>query len=288
MNILITNTLNEKQAKEVAELQKICNDFDKLKSRAYLTAEINYSRHVPCFFLDYNGNKLVAFAALFMPDETAAELTAFVHPHYRKQGRFTALYKQAEKILSATNIPKIQFCIEKGSRSGTNAKEQKAPDVSLDRSEYQMEITDYKPISDNELKDRRITQQNINKYSSFIHDTLGVYYMERFNMVSAIFENENRSAYIAFDGDVPVGVYFLHREEDATEIHGFAVRKEARGRGLGHKVMDLAVKRALKLRKKARLDVDSNNPAAYHIYTSMGFKTVYQIDYYDYEINKEG
>lgn len=279
MNIKITNVLSDEERLQIRRLEEICNDVDGTSNEAYLSTEINISRSYPSFFLGYKDGSLVAFLTAFMPDKSAAELTAFVHPQYRKKKNATKLFHMAEKLYSSLNFEKLQFCIRSDSHNGLAAAKSFGS-ISFDRSEYTLVLKEYSSAyQPNALSLEKITPENV---SQFNHSAVQCYDFSERDTLAASASSKERTAYAALYKGSPVGFFIIFHDGDKTVIHGVAVCKKLRNKGYGKLMMDLAVKEALTFGKPVSLDVDSNNGPAYHIYTLLGFAEETRTDYYNY------
>ncbi len=71
------------------------------------------------------------------------------------------------------------------------------------------------------------------------------------------------------------------RESDAVAIHGFVIRPDRRGRGIGRDVLSRLCSAARDAgARRIRLEVAVDNDRALALYTSIGFTTVTTEDYY--------
>ena len=89
MNIAVKNNLTKSEISEILLLNDICNLVDKTHSKPKLSTDLNISKSIPTFFLGREDDILVAFLTVFMPEGGIPEITAFVHPTYRRQRRFS-------------------------------------------------------------------------------------------------------------------------------------------------------------------------------------------------------
>lgn len=89
------HNIDESQEEQIRELEEICNLAEKpfLQSYVYLDSKANAEPDRDCFYLLYEDNELVGFLSIFAPGEEG-EITAFIHPTYRRKGFFTALLKR--------------------------------------------------------------------------------------------------------------------------------------------------------------------------------------------------
>lgn len=86
--------LSDSQRIEVQDLYQLCKKQDLLKAELEIDESLNFYTDAPCFFLAYTKDTdptLVGFLFTFCPNYNEAEITAFVHPKYRRQHIFTHL-----------------------------------------------------------------------------------------------------------------------------------------------------------------------------------------------------
>ena len=93
----------------------------------------------------------------------------------------------------------------------------------------------------------------------------------------------DRTSYVAYMYDKPVGFFSVYHNEESEEFYGVSIRKPLREKGLGKMMLSAAVKKVLENEKPIIAHVDSENPAAYHIYTTLGFMRTERNDYYIYK-----
>ncbi len=280
MEIVSTNLLTETQFADIEALQKMCNDADGLKSDAFLSNEINFNKELPCFFLGYEENELIAFLTTFMPHSNEAEMIAFTKPTHRRQGCFTALLQVAMDMLKRAGIPKLFFVVEPDSKSGAQVLG-KYPAATWERSEYRLihfgksEL----PLSP-DLQLQLVSCENKEVCLKLCGEIFVIPKVENDRFIQNAIDMDNRSIYMVFLGQEPIGTFNLNVERDDTYIYGLGVSPDYRGKGFGKQLLGLALNVALSKSEKAILDVDTNNPHAYQLYIHNGFVVDFQTDYY--------
>lgn len=110
--------LTQEQKQEVEALQEEVYRIDKLQNMAWLSNELNFDRELCCFFLGYEGGELAAFLTLFLPSRQEGEVQAFTRNDRRNRGYFTALLKEAARVLWKASVPDILFPLEPLGESG--------------------------------------------------------------------------------------------------------------------------------------------------------------------------
>jgi RimJ/RimL family protein N-acetyltransferase len=99
-------------------------------------------------------------------------------------------------------------------------------------------------------------------------------------LASRLVQHADRGVFGAFDGDTLVGLVALAREDKLKLRHkgmifGVYVTPEARGKGIGRKLLAqaLALAKSVPGLLQVNLSVNANNPAAISLYESLGFQT---------------
>ena len=104
MKWIQTHALTARQQEQIRSLQETCRRAEPFGHSVFLSGELNHFGEMDCFFLGYEGQALAAVLTLFQPDAREAEVTAFVRPDLRRQGRFTALFAAARAELELSLI----------------------------------------------------------------------------------------------------------------------------------------------------------------------------------------
>lgn len=277
MRIIKTNHLEAPQKEAVRALEREAFQEDGLENTVFLENELNVDRAVPCFYLGYEGDRLAAFLTVFFPSREDGEINAFTHPELRRQGRFTALYREAAAEMRAAGIGQAVFAVEPKSVSGTAALAQ-YPGARLLRSEYRMARRgkDTPPLREG-LHVLPLTPETREEYLSISQKA---YEDEGPEIVDSVIRSETRKGYLLCGGTGPVGVFGLENDGGRVFLYGVAVAEEERNRGLGREIVYCALREGERRGVPVVLDVDSENPPALHLYRACGFETVFQVDYY--------
>lgn len=286
MIICSMNILSDQQKKDILELQEICFNFENLRNKAYLSNDINFYKEIPCFYMGYEGERLVAFLTTFIPEEQEAEIIAFTHPDYRRRGYFDNLLQEATEVLKSSGIFKILFAIETNSQSGIKTLEKFSP-ITLERSEYRMSHgRDTAIPSYPDLTFHIIAMENKKICLSIMDEIFCLEGEENEIFIDNAIQSSDRVAYLAYLEETPIGSFSLHYEEEAAFIYGLGILPAYQNAGYGRQVLGYALNISLSNKQKTILDVDSSNPAAYQLYTHNGFTFDFQTDYFTYFLTK--
>lgn len=286
MKIEKINILTEEQKNNIINLQKICNEFENLKAEVFLSNEINFDKEIPCFFLCYEKEELIAFLTAFLPTKEEGEISAFTHPKYRKKGIFKKLFEESVEILRKNGIPKILFVTEPESNSSKEALK-KIGKTRLIRSEYTMSYPKEKFQERNDekrLKFEIVSEENKIIYSQMTEEIFEMPEGTSLNFVENAIKSFDRDAYIGYLNKENIGIFNMNYTEDGVFLYGLGIRNIFKRKGYGKEIMNFALKKAFEKGDKAILDVDSDNAPAYNLYKKLGFTIKFQADYYEYYI----
>ncbi|MEG2073649.1 MAG: GNAT family N-acetyltransferase [Angelakisella sp.] len=282
MRIEQTNALTLEQIKAIGELEKAAFKKYSLENHAFLSNEINFDKRVPSFYMGYEGERLVAFLTFFIPSKQEAEISAVTHPDFQRKGCFTALFAAAQKTLHRINISRVLFVLEPRSKSGL-ATLKTLVGSTFERSEYRMSLSSTDKLSSYEpLQFFEVDNSNKELFSEVLHQ-VHTDMEDADNYALAVVNSNTRKGYIAYR-ETPVGVFNLNFEDGDAFLYGVGIAEKYRGNGLGKKLTGYAVTQGLKRAPRVVLDVNSDNPVAFHIYQQCGFQIDFQVDYYSLNI----
>lgn len=283
MRIEKTNRLTENQIAEIINLETIAFRTDNLENHAFLSNEINFDKTIPCFYMGYENDELIAFLTTFMPTSYETEISAVTHTEHRGKGCFKKLFQAAKGTLLLAGINKILLAIEPKSKSGVEVIKN-FNGCNLERSEYRMSHNGFETLSEHS----KLNFFEVNKGNKevFTEITLNIFsdLEENSNFIDSLIFSKNRRGYIAYKEEIPVGIFNLNYEEGSSFLYGVGIAASYRGKGLGKQLIEFALTEGLKKSGKVVLDVDSENPIAFNLYKKCGFKIDFQVDYYSYEL----
>ncbi|WMJ24144.1 GNAT family N-acetyltransferase [Paludicola sp. MB14-C6] len=280
MKIIETNILDAMQIHDITILIKDCFAYDGLQNEAFLSNEINFNQNLACFYLGYEDSKLVAFLTTFMPQSHEAEIIAYTHPAYRRQGRFNQLYQTAVSVLLPAGITQVLFVVEPVSKTGEQVL-QKKEGITFERSEYRMQHTDKTKIpSHSNLLLMNVSTMNQEECIKLTREIFDMSEEENQNFIQNAMDSKDRAIYLTYYKNEPMGTFNIHYEANHAFLYGLGIKPCMQGKGFGKQLLGLALETAYQKKKRVVLDVDSNNPPAYELYRKSGFVTSFQVDYY--------
>ena len=289
MELHSTNRLTERQAAQIAELERICREYDGSKQESFLSSAFNFFQEMDCFFLLCDGEKLCGFLSVFAPTRDTAEVSACVLPSARRSGRFGALFAAARRELGRYGVKKVLFVHEASGRDGAEAIRKRG--LELERSEYLMACdreTAVAPAADPaDFSVRPAGAGDFERMAALNAEVFGESGEDARSMVKSTLENEQIFPYLAFLRDRPIGVCSVNFEGPRPSVFGLGIAPEFQGKGYGRALLNSVMRSARKIRPgELTLEVDSTNPRAFRLYATSGFTVKAQYDYYQYDLNE--
>lgn len=93
------------------------------------------------------------------------------------------------------------------------------------------------------------------------------------------------NTYIILQNSQPVGKLRVEEFDDVHGIYGVVVERRLRGKGIGAQALTLLLNELMILGiRNIYLEVDSENPSAFHLYKKLGFKVLSEFRYYPYKL----
>lgn len=275
-----TNALTDKQVHSVKNLQQICFQYEGLENEPFLSNEMNTDPSLPCFFLQYDEERLVGFLAAFCPTAEEVEVTGFVHPCYRNMGIFSSLVTKARGLYTPLPFHQMLFQVESSCDSGKAYVRARFPHI--DRSEYRLTLSKSRwQAKRSAIPKRGSLVEARREYQQLFIKTAQYLLKEDSGCIHRMLGNPERKGYLYLYEKKPVGVLQKCREsEKLTMLYGVAIDESVRGQGHGKAMLGLALDMFLASSEHISLEVDSQNPNAFGLYCALGFEIDFQVDYH--------
>ncbi len=273
--------LSEDEKYELAGLLEHCNGVDPVPVSLQMDKTLNYHQDMNNWFLAYEGDLLVGVLSVFGPLDSEAEFTGCTHPDYRGRGIFNSLAAEAVKTVEARHIKRLLFALDRKSESGQAVMTRKGyPRV---QTEYGMAFPEHGVID--EMKPRlHILRAGYGELDDMAQISAGAFEepldVNR-SMITNGLKSKEREQYAAYFENRMVGTVSLLVRDQSAMINGLAIKPQEQGKGYGADFLVQLLRMLRRRNLRVRLDVSSENEAAYRLYKRIGFQETEIQDYYE-------
>jgi len=267
--------------KDINTLIDLCNSRDGIRLTFDPDDDLKEEDDINTFLL-YDKDRLVSAVLLFAPTRKEAEITAFTRPEYRRQGCFTRLMKEVRKDLRRRGTPELLFVCDSRSRDGLSTVSHIK--AVYDFSEFLMRFdpAGLPPLTvDSGLTLKPCAEEDSPELLAIGMDAFDQSREDAEDFNRGMYTSDRREFHTICLDDRIIGMIGVYREETGLLVHGFALRKEFRGRGFGKQALySLLTKYSGENRDRdILLEVNAENPGALSLYTKMGFRTLREYRY---------
>ena len=277
--LVTTQQLTTEDLNELNTLVETCRDTDKNVLPIYPHILIQ-NRTVPCIIRCYEQEQLIGFLSTFFFYEDAAEVAVMVAPTKRRQGKALQMLDEITPILQGMGMTRLYF----STPSGLNGDWLSAYDFHYHNSEYQMQRHTEAPmcIEDKSLVVRLATDSDIPNLAAIDSACFLKQNSDMSTRFYRLISDPNYRLFIAYQHGVPVGKAHLCWQPDGARLTDVAIIPRLQGQGLGRALLMHCINDAVANDKHmVRLDVESINQAALHLYTRLGFEISNAYDYWE-------
>lgn len=218
-------------------------------------------------------------------------LIGTVHPAYRRQGIFRALFEEARREYKQQGVRQLIFTCESNARAATACAS--ALNARYVVAEHAMRLEQFQEryVFDDRLTFEEVGSTEIDKLVAVQAHSFDDSEARVLLTVTKLLQDPDQHFFLARWGEAdlgcrePVGVMRIHDAEDEVSIHAFGVLPDYRQRGYGRQMLEEAI-RSIRARsqKPIVLEVDTTNAAAIHLYESCGFHIYTTHNYYVVEV----
>lgn len=282
-----TTKLSKNELKEIRNLAIISHNVDKFKTKFYWN--ILEDRKLPEYddYLLYVEGNLAGYVGVFAFKEEEVELTAIIHPKYRKQGYFKSLLSE---IFSDLIRRGFQKCLLICNREAEVAnKIVKRLNTSFSHAEYEM-VSKRKPAFENlpELELREYVKDDIIDLAQMdaicFNSSLDKMIFRFINSMG----EKNRKVYVALHNGEKIGkVHLRFDEKNHAYIHDLCIlpphRRKRLATAMVMKIMEILEQNRI---KSIYLDVEGKNESAIKLYEQCGYEITAIHDFWIYDLTK--
>lgn len=278
--------IDDQKIEQIVQLGNVCGK--NLEAALNVPMLRNRQEHENNDFLHVEDGMLVGYLGMFsIVQPEKVEITAMVHPDYRRRGIFSALWQQAKEECERRRVEDILLVAEESSVEAKIVA--KAIGAVHAFSEYRL---DFQPPANREkmrgnhptLRLLPATEEHTQDLVAIGMSSFGDPNEEVMALIERNQKGEEHQLYIAMDAYTPVGMITVTMEEDTAFLTGFGVMADQQGKGYGRAILQQITEKLVENSiPKISLEVETDNENALHLYTSSGFKVVSGYDYFRYE-----
>lgn len=277
-----TSRLNKREIKNLRNLLQDSYKNDRFYIRLYWNIINQRELDALDDYLYYINGKLVGYFAIFVFKDTEAEISAVVHPDFRKQGLFTLMMQDAALDLDRRDISLCQLICHEKSEGSLKIVEKYGG--KYDHSELEMELKQKVKLADlPEVELRLAGEEDIQILAQIDADAFDT---DVDHMVFRFTQNlaeKNRMAFVASHNGMDVGkTHIRFDHEGIAFIHDLGVPPKLRRKGYAAAmVMELINVMKKKGYGKIALDVLDDNTNAIKLYQKCGFEITDEHKFYN-------
>ncbi|WP_166805770.1 GNAT family N-acetyltransferase [Jeotgalibacillus sp. R-1-5s-1] len=267
--------------KKITELKTLCEQTDGVQLK--LNEDTIQSGEGVKMFYHFKGDELIAYLGVYYFG-SVGEVCGMVHPDYRRQGLFSALFKEACDAVPDMGIKTMLLNTPAQSESGQAFV--KSVKATYKMTEYQMKwepqiipaASEAVSIRQAEEKDRQFQiKLDAKGFSVPVEDA------EQF--LNAERNDPSTITYIIEWNGVPAGKIRIHSNDDQKWIYGFVVSSDLRGKGIGRNALLLVLNQLQQENAEVHLEVEAENKGPLKLYESCGFKVYHAQDYFNFPLS---
>jgi ribosomal protein S18 acetylase RimI-like enzyme len=276
-----TTKLHKTEYTSVKKLVDIAAVQDKYKIKLYWNILQNrQTQEFNDFFYYVDGN-LVGYLALFTFKLDEAEVSAVVHPKFRRQKIFKQLLEEAQLELKKRNISRCLFICHQSSKSLIEYF--KNSNAHYVYSQVEMHTTK-EPIIKSlpEIQLRLATADDVALMAKLGSTSFDTPFLEVLQRFLENLRDKNRKAWLLIVNDEYIGKIHVRFEDSRTAfIHDLCILPDYRGKKYATamilKTMDILRHEGY---KHFTLDVECHNEGALKLYEQCGFEVVSAYDFW--------
>ena len=232
---------------------------------------------LPSGFQAWEGGRLVGTLTLAVPPGRAAEVSGFVAEEYRRQGVFTALWREAEAACRGAGVSRFLFVCRGESADGQGVAAHWG--LTLDHSESVLVLPGPRPEGAEDPGLRRLGPAGLERVTALTMAAFGDTPAEARRMAETTFSDPARQCWGLWEREDLTAAACVGPAGEGLSLYGGAVDPARQGQGLGRRLM-AALLAVLPRDKTLVVEVDGGNRPARALYEGFGFRERRRQDYF--------
>ncbi len=286
--IKLKELLDERDAKDISGLEKLCLETDKTTLKLEIDYKLsrekgkNKSLNNINEFMYYDNNELIGYIGIGEFGGDALEVNGMVHPMYRRRGIFKKLFSLVKDEWRKREGKKMLLLCDNASDSGIEFI--KYTGATYNNSEYEMFLKDN--LIENFQSNNVVLREATKSDAREIAWQDSIYFNSEFKEddVSEVEDDESDSSY-SYMAEVDnriIGKVRLEINNGVGGIYGLGVLPEYRRKGYGREILISAIEKLKEGNsEEIKLQVVTENNNALNLYKSCGFEGASTMNYYE-------
>ncbi len=280
--LVAKQTLTPAEIAAISRLIDACNTHDGLRMRIGLEMLRERCGDETNDFLYYADGQLAGYLEADSYGRNEKELTGIVHPDFRRQGIFAALFTAAKEELYQRGAQKLIFICEHKSESGRAFLATTGAELAYAEHEMWLGTFHERGRRTEGLSMRRAGVEDIDTIVSFLATDSGNVEGVKAWVTELMGKPAQCWFFLATLNGQPLGTVRLDFMDDVIGIYAFEVRLGYRGLGYGREMLEQLIHIAkAENNKPIMLDVETGNTNAAGLYLSCGFEIKTTYDCYE-------
>lgn len=287
-SIKIKEYLDEFDAKNVKELEKLCLEMDnsalkleidyKLSRKKVKNKNLNNINE----FMYYDDNELIGYIGICEFGGNTLEVNGMAHPMHRRSGIFKKLFSLVKDEWYKRDSKKMLLLCDNNSVSGTEFI--KYTSANYEHSEYEMFINhDFKEsFHVKNVVLRKATKEDAREIALQNSIYFNIQFKEEDVLSAEEDESDSSYSYMAEVDNKVIGKVRLEISHGVGAIYGLGVLPEHRSMGYGREILMGAIEKLKECNvEEIMLQVVTKNRNALNLYKSCGFEETSTMNYYE-------
>lgn len=285
--IKLKEYLDEKDAKDIYELEKFCLESDKITLKLEIDYKLSKAKGKNINlkkineFMYYENSKLIGYIGICEFGGGALEVNGMTHPEYRRMGVFKKLFSLVKDEWNKRESKKMLLLCDNNSADGIEFI--KYSGATYEHSEYEM-FLNHNFKENTETKSvvlRNATKGDAREIAWQNSIYFNIEFKEE-DVLKAVEEDDNSFSYIAEVNNKIIGKVRLEINGELGAIYGLGVIPEHRSKGYGREILIRSIEKLSdRNAKEIMLQVLTNNNNALNLYKSCGFEDTSTMNYYE-------
>ncbi len=276
---LSTHQLTIDQLADVNALAERCRLHDGNTIPVYSNLLLHY-RNLPCNLLFYHRQQLIGFLSLFFFYEDGCELVLMVDPAWRRQHIATQLISTILPVIHSRGLHDVLCPVPQGLNDSWIPER----GFTYHNGEVQMQWKGLRPSLVIDPTFTFLTAVEDVYITALVELDTACFHTDEQEMrsrFSRLLADESYHLCLMKKDDEVVGKAHLHIETQQVLLSDIAILPRYQGQGFGQALVAYCIHWSRTLSPlPLRLDVESNNQNALHIYQKLGFQTTNTYDFW--------